>query len=183
MLASHPALLHRKTYACTCIYSCFTWRTATLSEFGLPGWRVACARDCQVTEGGRWHQGAAEATLANKEALIESHRRRLEQARVRRDGSILPNGDLPSDLRLLHQHLPSVSPSPSPPCMLPSIPLSCRTCASCPACYLVPCPLSLLPLCLDYPSFSLSLSRSFPFPLPFLRWLCQIQDREKSVRG
>jgi hypothetical protein len=37
MLALHPALLHRQSYACTCIYSCFTRRTATLSEFGCRG--------------------------------------------------------------------------------------------------------------------------------------------------
>jgi len=40
----------------------------------------------QVTEGGAWHQGAAEATLANREALIESHRKRLEEARERAMG-------------------------------------------------------------------------------------------------
>jgi hypothetical protein len=168
MLALPPAVLHRQSYACTRIYSCFRWRAATFSEFGLPWWRAACARGCQVTEGGRWHQGAAEATLANKEALIESHRRRLEQARARRNGSMLPNGDLPSDLRLLHQvEEPSVPLSPSPSCMLPSIPVACRTCASCPACYLGPVPSYFPSLSLSYPSFSLSLSRSLaPSPPP-----------------
>mmetsp|Transcript_29954 Transcript_29954/g.71300 ORF Transcript_29954/g.71300 Transcript_29954/m.71300 type:complete len:130 (-) Transcript_29954:28-417(-) len=51
-----------------------------------------------VTEGGRFHQGAREITAANREELVEHHKRRMEKAREQ--GFARP-GELASDTRVL----------------------------------------------------------------------------------
>eukprot|EP00281_Chroomonas_sp_CCMP1168_P034090 CAMPEP_0206241522 /NCGR_PEP_ID=MMETSP0047_2-20121206/16537_1 /ASSEMBLY_ACC=CAM_ASM_000192 /TAXON_ID=195065 /ORGANISM="Chroomonas mesostigmatica_cf, Strain CCMP1168" /LENGTH=122 /DNA_ID=CAMNT_0053666417 /DNA_START=102 /DNA_END=470 /DNA_ORIENTATION=+ len=49
-----------------------------------------------VNEGGAMHQGAREAVLANREELMESHRKRMEEAK-RRTASMT---NLSSDMRM-----------------------------------------------------------------------------------